>query len=52
MRKLWLVVVLGAFLLAPVSLLAQPVAKIAVSTAGAIDLNDYVDEKGVFCPRK
>ena len=39
MRKPWLVFMLGALVLAPCSLLAQPVTKVAVSASGAIALN-------------
>ena len=39
MRKPWLVFMLGVLVLAPCSLLAQPVAKVAVSASGAIELS-------------
>lgn len=38
-EKTWLVFMLGALVLVPCSLLAQPVAKVAVSGSGAIALN-------------
>lgn len=39
MKKLWLAFLLGALVLAPVFLLAQPVAKVAVLASGAIQFN-------------